>query len=119
MNDMTMTTRSLDHSNRRYPDRAPYAESVSADAEWFRNAPRRNLSQRERQVLKLFLTGMPHAEIAKSLKISASTVNGHICAIFNTTGFRRRAELAAWAARNLSALFLIGLAATFAGFSHL
>ncbi len=61
----------------------------------------RNLSKRERQVLDLFLTGLPHLAIAQSLNISSRTVNNHIGAIFNTTGCRSRAELESWLSKTL------------------
>ncbi len=57
------------------------------------------LTDREKQVLRLTAEGATSAEIAAELVISLKTVNGHLDRIRDKTGCRRRAELASLAYR--------------------
>jgi DNA-binding CsgD family transcriptional regulator len=51
------------------------------------------LSERERQIALLCVSGMSTKEIAAALHISAYTVQDHLKGIFEKTGARSRAEL--------------------------
>jgi DNA-binding NarL/FixJ family response regulator len=56
------------------------------------------LSARERQVAALIATGLSNPEIADRLDIAPKTVSAHVSHILTKLGFRRRTEVAAWAA---------------------
>jgi DNA-binding NarL/FixJ family response regulator len=58
-----------------------------------------DLSERERQVVKLVAQGKSNAEIATDLFISAGTVKTHIANAQRKTGARNRVGIAAWAWR--------------------
>jgi DNA-binding NarL/FixJ family response regulator len=57
------------------------------------------LTDREKQVLRLTAEGATSAEIASRLVVSLKTVNGHLDRIRDKTGCRRRAELTTFAYR--------------------
>jgi DNA-binding NarL/FixJ family response regulator len=64
-------------------------------------APERasELTPREREVLVLIATGRTNREIAEQLTISEHTARNHVANILDKLGFSRRAEAAAYAAR--------------------
>jgi DNA-binding CsgD family transcriptional regulator len=53
------------------------------------------LTNREREVTQLLLTGMPTREIAARLWISSETLRGHVKAVFAKLGVNSRPQLAA------------------------
>jgi two-component system response regulator DesR len=55
-------------------------------------APRNPLTTREREVLDIMAAGLPSAEIAAQLDISAGTVGNYISTIIRKTGARNRLE---------------------------
>jgi DNA-binding NarL/FixJ family response regulator len=57
------------------------------------------LSQREREVLRLVAEGRTNREIAAQLVISETTARNHVSHILDKLGMSRRAEAAAFAAR--------------------
>jgi DNA-binding NarL/FixJ family response regulator len=57
------------------------------------------LSQREREVLRLVAEGRTNREIAAQLVISEATARNHVSHILDKLGMSRRAEAAAFAAR--------------------
>jgi len=61
------------------------------------------LSRREREVAALVGEGMNSSEIATRLKIAERTVDSHAEHIRNKLGLRSRAQIAAWAVRELLA----------------
>jgi len=61
------------------------------------------LSRREREVAALVGEGMTSSEIAARLKIAERTVDSHAEHIRNKLGLRSRAQIAAWAVRELLA----------------
>lgn len=56
------------------------------------------LTPREREVSKLIADGLSNKKIAEKLFISQRTVEGHVEQVLNKTGYRSRAQLAAWVA---------------------
>jgi predicted ATPase/DNA-binding NarL/FixJ family response regulator len=58
------------------------------------------LTARERQVTALVAEGLTNREIAKRLSISERTADSHVQHTMGKLGFRSRAQLAAWHARN-------------------
>ena len=82
-------------------------ESVLAPVQRFLGDPVRPprsdspLSARERQVAALIAGGLSNGEVAARLGVSARTAESHAEHIRDKLGFRSRAEIAAWAARNL------------------
>jgi two-component system response regulator DesR len=75
--------------------RAACAGQVSVPTELSRNIERPPLTFRERQILRLLVTGKSNAEIARQLFLSESTVKGHLTAVFVKLGVRTRHEAAA------------------------
>ncbi|MEU4690711.1 response regulator transcription factor [Actinoplanes sp. NPDC023714] len=55
-------------------------------------APRSPLSERERDVLSVAASGMPSAEVAATLHLTAGTVRNYISVILRKTGARNRLE---------------------------
>jgi DNA-binding NarL/FixJ family response regulator len=55
----------------------------------------KDLTNRERQVLALLLSGCCNKEIARALGITEGTTKLHVHAIFNKTGVRSRSKLMA------------------------
>ena len=70
---------------------------LSARAE---NAPREELSERERQVLELVGAGLPNKRIAMRLGISEKTVKAHLTNVFRQIGVADRTQAALWARSN-------------------
>lgn len=62
--------------------------------------PRRTLSGREREVLRLLAAGRANREIAAALHVSVHTVERHVANIFGKLGTRNRAAATAWAHRS-------------------
>lgn len=63
-------------------------------------APDRPLSAREAEVVRAVAYGRTNQEIAADLRLSLSTVKGHVAAAQAKLGTRNRVETAAWAWRN-------------------
>ncbi|HYU19863.1 MAG TPA: response regulator transcription factor [Chloroflexota bacterium] len=66
-------------------------------------APRRSsrqLSQREREVLRLVAEGLPNKQIARALSISERTVKFHLSSVFQKLGADNRAQAVALAAEH-------------------
>jgi DNA-binding NarL/FixJ family response regulator len=57
------------------------------------------LSSRQREVAHLIAHGLLNREISASLQISERTVESHVEAILRKLAFRRRTQIAIWAAR--------------------
>jgi DNA-binding NarL/FixJ family response regulator len=58
------------------------------------------LSDREREVLRLLLEGLPNKLIARRLEITEKTVKSHLTRIFREIGVTDRTQAALWAERN-------------------
>ncbi|PSB08797.1 helix-turn-helix transcriptional regulator [filamentous cyanobacterium CCP1] len=58
-----------------------------------------NLSDREREILKLIVEGQTNQEIASHLYLSLSTVKTHVKSIFNKMGVDHRVQAAVAALR--------------------
>jgi len=56
-------------------------------------SPLANLSHREREVMKLLAEGMPNRDVAKTLHISARTIDSHRANIMKKLGITSNAEL--------------------------
>lgn len=69
-----------------YPDRPPRVKLGPLNYMDF--------SERELEVLRVMVTGVPNSVIAKKLKISESTVKSHIHNMLEKTGCKSRTELA-------------------------
>lgn len=63
------------------------------------NRGHNGLTPREREVASLVAEGLSNREIATRLVIAERTAEGHVQSIFNKLGFKSRAQIAAWAAR--------------------
>lgn len=59
--------------------------------------PAEQLTERERNVLKLIAAGLPNKQIARSLGISEKTVKGHVTSVFRRIGVDDRTQAALWA----------------------
>lgn len=71
-------------------DPSPRAAEAATDSD---------LTEREREVLRLVTTGVGNREIADGLGISLNTVKYHVANLLRKHGARTRAELAAFSAR--------------------
>jgi DNA-binding NarL/FixJ family response regulator len=60
-------------------------------------APAHELTEREREVLRLVARGMPNKLIARHLGISEKTVKAHLTAVFQRIGVTDRVQAALWA----------------------
>jgi DNA-binding NarL/FixJ family response regulator len=61
---------------------------------------RPDLTQRERDVLRLLGSGLPNKRIAHELGISEQTVKTHLTSIFSRIGVNDRTNAALWAQRH-------------------
>src|SRR3989304_4302506 len=59
------------------------------------------LSARQSEVASLIAHGLLNREIGATLHIGERTVESHVEAILRKLGFRRRTQIAIWAARSL------------------
>jgi DNA-binding NarL/FixJ family response regulator len=59
--------------------------------------PTEDLSERERDVLRLVAKGLPNKRIARELDISEKTVKAHLTNIFQRIGVTDRTQAALWA----------------------
>jgi len=62
--------------------------------------PLAGLSDRERDVLRLLVEGLPNKLIARRLEISEKTVKSHLTRIFRELGVTDRTQAALWAERH-------------------
>jgi DNA-binding NarL/FixJ family response regulator len=58
------------------------------------------LTDRERDVLRLVAAGKPNKLIARELGISEKTVKAHLTSIFRSIGVDDRTQAALWASRH-------------------
>jgi DNA-binding NarL/FixJ family response regulator len=58
------------------------------------------LTEREREVLRLVASGLANKQIARRLSISEKTVKGHLTHVFQAIGVTDRTQAALWAERN-------------------
>ncbi len=58
------------------------------------------LTDRERQVLRLVGAGLANKAIARRLEISEKTVKAHLTSVFHRIGVSDRTQAALWAARH-------------------
>lgn len=81
---------------------APLAPKAAAALLAARSAasPSHDLTEREREVLRLVTTGLANKQIARSLGISEKTVKGHLTHVFQAIGVTDRTQAALWAERN-------------------
>lgn len=63
-------------------------------------SPTHDLTEREREVLRLVTTGLANKQIARRLGISEKTVKGHLTHVFQAIGVTDRTQAALWADRN-------------------
>ena len=59
-----------------------------------------DLTEREREVLRLVASGLANKQIARRLGISEKTVKGHLTRVFQAIGVTDRTQAALWAERN-------------------
>jgi DNA-binding NarL/FixJ family response regulator len=81
---------------------APLAPKAAAALLAARSAasPEHDLTEREREVLRLVATGLANKQIARRLGISEKTVKGHLTHVFQAIGVTDRTQAALWAERN-------------------
>ena len=58
-----------------------------------------SLTQRERQILRLIVSGHSNKQIGRELGISEKTVKGHLTNLFQRIGVQDRTQAALWAER--------------------
>jgi DNA-binding NarL/FixJ family response regulator len=61
------------------------------------SAPASQLTDREREVLRLVTRGLPNKLIARELGITEKTVKAHLTTVFQRIGVRDRVQAAMWA----------------------
>lgn len=66
----------------------------------YKKIKKRQLSSREKEVLRYVCDGFTNKEIAAELIISIGTVNNHLCSLLDKTETKNRAALVAWAYSN-------------------
>jgi DNA-binding NarL/FixJ family response regulator len=76
---------------------SPAAAHVVLTARHARTAP--DLTGRERDVMRLVVTGVTNREIAERLAISEKTVKTHLTRVYQRFGLRNRTDAIAWARR--------------------
>ena len=81
---------------------APLAPKAAAALLAARSAagPSHDLTEREREVLRLVASGLANKQIARRLGISEKTVKGHLTHVFQAIGVTDRTQAALWAERN-------------------
>jgi DNA-binding NarL/FixJ family response regulator len=81
---------------------APLAPKAAAALLAARSAasPSHDLTEREREVLRLVASGLANKQIARRLSISEKTVKGHLTHVFQAIGVTDRTQAALWAERN-------------------
>jgi two-component system, NarL family, response regulator LiaR len=82
------------------PTLAPEATRVLIRKTTHPNLPGQDLSEREREVLRLLATGLNNPEIAQRMSLSRSTVKTHISHIFEKLGVSCRVEAVILAIQN-------------------
>jgi two-component system, NarL family, response regulator LiaR len=86
---------------RLHPDIArKLMEQVAHQAKPARKGPEENLTEREREVIRLVAQGRSNAEIAQELVISDKTVKTHISNILSKLDLQDRTQLAIYAIKN-------------------
>lgn len=83
------------------PTLAPEAAQILIEATVSTHAPAGgDLTEREREVLKLMVEGMTNNQIAERLVVSRSTVKFHVSSILSKMGVASRTEAVAFALQN-------------------
>lgn len=62
--------------------------------------PSGDLSDREREVVRLLVEGKTYAEIADDMEVRYETIHTHLKRIRKKLGLRNRTAIAVWAVRN-------------------
>lgn len=90
------------NNNQTYIQPVMAAELVSEYKKVKRvvHAPKKNLTERENEVLKLLSNGMLNKEIATALYISEKTVKNHVSSIFRKLNVQDRTQAAVFAIKN-------------------
>jgi DNA-binding NarL/FixJ family response regulator len=78
---------------------APRAARLLLEARTERQ-PVEDLTEREREVLRLVAEGLPNKLIARRLEISEKTVKAHLTSVFRRIGVDDRTQAALWATRH-------------------
>jgi two-component system, NarL family, response regulator LiaR len=87
------------HAGEALLDPAVAARLVDAIAQAPGEAPREQLTPRERQVLELIAQGRPNKLIARELEISEKTVKAHVSRVLEKLGVSDRTQAALYAVR--------------------